>query len=92
MEFFPMRNLLIATLALSSAGLATLASSAPAMARDYPWCVRSSTYDGAGDCMYQTYAQCQASASGRAASCYVNPRVAFGQPQPSSRYQGPSYQ
>ena len=87
-----MRHLFIAALALSSAGLATLASSGPARANDSPWCVRSSSYDGAGDCMYQSYAQCQASASGRAAGCYVNPRVAFGQPQRSSRYPGPSYQ
>ncbi len=87
-----MRNLLIAALALSSAGLATLASSGPAMAYDYPWCVRSSTHDGAGDCMYQTFAQCRASASGRAASCYVNPRVAFGQTRPGEPlYRGPYY-
>ena len=32
-----------------------------------------------GECAYSTYNQCMASASGRAAYCNVNPRVAFGE-------------
>jgi hypothetical protein len=32
--------------------------------------------------MYQTYAQCMASASGRNLYCNINPRAAFGQQPP----------
>jgi hypothetical protein len=39
-----------------------------------------------GDCSYSTYAQCQASASGRYAYCGMNPRTAYGQmPVPGGR-------
>jgi Protein of unknown function (DUF3551) len=73
-----MRNLMIAILALSGIGVVTLASSAPARAYDYPWCVRGRGVGFPGDCMYRTYAQCLASASGRNdVYCDVNPPVAF---------------
>ena len=58
---------------------ATLAFAAPAHAQtydpDYPVCLQ--IYQGFVDyyfeCRYTTMAQCQASASGRSASCVVNP-------------------
>jgi hypothetical protein len=58
---------------------ATLALAAPARAQTYdpayPVCLQ--VYQGFVDyyfeCAYQTMAQCQASASGRSASCVVNP-------------------
>ncbi|UGY14932.1 DUF3551 domain-containing protein [Bradyrhizobium septentrionale] len=60
-------------------GVAGLANVTPAGARDYPWCVQGRGVGYPGDCMYQTRAQCLASASGRNVICGVNPRAAFGQ-------------
>ena len=80
-----MRNALLAVLAVAAAGAATLAGSGPAAARDYPYCVRGAGYGYPGDCTYTSYAQCQASASGRRAYCDVNPRFAFGQLPPQRR-------
>jgi Protein of unknown function (DUF3551) len=88
-EMNVMRKIAIAILALSAAGVATLASSGPASAYDYPWCVQGRGVGIPGDCSYQTYAQCQASASGRFATCNINPRVAFRRPyrgQPAYGY------
>lgn len=53
------------------------AAATPAAARDYAYCLQGSGYGIPGDCSYSTYAQCQASASGRRAGCNINPRVAF---------------
>jgi hypothetical protein len=72
-----MRNAMLALLALVSAGVATVAASGPAAAYDYPWCVQGGGYGIPGDCSYQSYDQCSASASGRRAYCNINPRVAF---------------
>ena len=72
-----MRNLLLVTITLLSAGFAVVATSSAAAAYDYPWCVRSRHLGYPGDCSYRTYAQCMASASGRFAYCDVNPSVAF---------------
>jgi hypothetical protein len=74
---------MFAILTVLAAGTATLAGSAPAAAYDYPWCVQGKDVGYPGDCSYTTYQQCQASASGRYASCGINPRFAFrAQPQP----------
>lgn len=72
-----MRAAVWAAAALVGAGLAGLATTVPAAARDYPWCVQGRGVGYPGDCSYQTYAQCQASASGRNAGCGINPVVAF---------------
>ena len=72
-----MRKVLLAMTALAAAGIATLSTSVPAAAYDYPWCVVARGWGYPGDCSYQTYAQCMASASGRYAYCNVNPYVAF---------------
>lgn len=70
-----MRSLLLA-LAVLSAGFA--APTAPAEAREYPFCLQGrDTAGGRGDCSYATYQQCQATASGTYASCYVNPYAAY---------------
>lgn len=74
-----MRKLILAVMAVTAAGAATLATSAPAAAHDYPWCVQGKGVGYPGDCSYTSYAQCMASASGRQAYCGVNPRVAYGQ-------------
>ena len=58
---------------------ASLASTAPALAQTYdpayPVCLQiyQSYVDYYFECAYQTMAQCQMSASGRSASCVVNP-------------------
>lgn len=58
---------------------ASLASTAPAFAQTYdpayPVCLQiyQSYVDYYFECAYQTMAQCQMSASGRSASCVVNP-------------------
>ncbi len=72
-----MRNAKLAMLGLTAA-LATWAVASPAAAYDYPWCVQGRGVGIPGDCSYQTYAQCMASASGRNVYCNVNPRAAFG--------------
>jgi hypothetical protein len=85
-----MRKLVLAMMALTAASVATLASSAPAAAYDYPWCVQGRGVGIPGDCSYETYGQCMASASGRALYCNINPRVAFGR-LPPRRPRYPSY-
>ena len=76
-----MRNLVLALLA--TGGLAMVgAASARAQSFDpnYPVCLQvyvPSTYI---DCWYTSLAQCNASASGRAAQCVVNPFFANAQP------------
>jgi hypothetical protein len=71
-------RLLISSLATAAAvGLFNLAGVAPAAAYDYPYCLQDSEFGIPGDCSYQTYAQCRASASGRYAGCAINPRAAY---------------
>ena len=67
------------TIAAALTAFASVAGSAPASAYDYPYCLQGRTVGIPGDCSFQTYAQCQASASGRGLSCNINPRVAFQQ-------------
>jgi len=65
-----MRSTLLA-LAVLGAGVAI--QSAPAQARDYPFCLQGrDTAGGLGDCRYSTYQQCQATASGTYNSCYAS--------------------
>jgi hypothetical protein len=71
-------------LALMAAGAVTAISSGPAAAKDYRYCLQSRGIGIPGDCSYNTYAQCRASASGRNADCNINPRVAFS----GQRYRG----
>jgi len=75
------RKLILAAMAVTAVGAATLATSAPAAARDYPWCVQGIGVGYPGECMYSSLAQCQASASGRLASCGMNPRFAYSVPR-----------
>lgn len=70
-------------LAVLAAGIMAAAASAPAQAREYRFCVQSPETGIPGDCSYDTYAQCRASASGRFADCNINPRYAFFGPERS---------
>jgi hypothetical protein len=80
-----MRNAMLAMAALISAALATLAGSAPVVARDYPYCIQGGGWGVPGDCSYRSYAECMASASGRRVYCNVNPRFAFDRQQRRAR-------
>jgi Protein of unknown function (DUF3551) len=81
-----MRNAILAVLALASAGAATVAAPTPASARDYPYCIQGGGWGVPGDCSYRSYAECQASLSGRYGYCNVNPRVAFARQAHRQRY------
>lgn len=85
-----MRKLGFAMMTVLATGFATLAGPAPAKAFDYPWCTQGRGVGYPGDCSYQTYGQCMASASGRNLGCGVNPRVAFARERRGRRvYRAP---
>jgi hypothetical protein len=68
----------IAAGALASTGIL----SAPAQARDYPFCIKFKSYAGPrGDCSFDTYQQCLATASGRLAWCDTNPYFVYPEPR-----------
>jgi hypothetical protein len=70
-----MRHLALAALALGTS-FATLPASAQTYGSGYPVCLHvygPATYY---ECSYTSIAQCNASASGRAAQCVVNPYAA----------------
>jgi hypothetical protein len=57
-----------------AAGAASAAIAMPAAAREFPYCIKGCDFGaGAGDCSFSSLAQCQATASGRDASCAANP-------------------
>ena len=61
-------------LALVAAGAVSTAVAMPAAARDFPYCIKGCDFGaGAGDCSFSSLPQCQATASGRDASCAANP-------------------
>ena len=64
-----MRRALLALSAICAASFAT-----PGAARDLAYCIKGCDFGaGAGDCSFSSLAQCQASASGRDATCAANP-------------------
>jgi hypothetical protein len=79
-------------LSLSMLLLAILAVSAHAQTYDprYPVCMKVyAGHLGGGewiDCSFTSLPQCQASASGRAAMCEINPYFAGGQGRPPGAY------
>jgi hypothetical protein len=81
-----LRNAVLATLALLTAAAATVASSGPAAAIDYPYCIQGGGSGVPGDCSYRSYAECLASASGRRVYCNANPRAAFGKQRRGQPY------
>ena len=63
-----------AWLALMAAGAVSAAVATPALAREFPYCIKGCDFGaGAGDCSFTSLAQCQATASGRDAYCIANP-------------------
>jgi len=64
-----MRRVLLALSAICAASAAT-----PGTAGNLPYCIKGCDFGGgAGDCSFSSLAQCQASASGRDATCAANP-------------------
>ena len=60
-------------LALATSAAILAAGLTPAGAQNYPYCIQGDEFaGGAGECSFSTYAQCQASASGRTAYCVPN--------------------
>jgi hypothetical protein len=80
-----MRFVKMAALAALTAGAASMAGATPASAYDYPYCLQGRSIGIPGDCSYQTYAQCRASAEGRNLYCNVNPRAALNKQQRRGR-------
>jgi len=80
-----MRRAFLSLLALSA--VAAVGAASPAQARDYPFCLKAREYLAPlGDCSYTSYAQCQASASGRYAYCDVNPFYKYEEPPQRRTY------
>jgi len=72
-----MRNLLLAAVAFGAVASIGMTPS-PVLARDYPFCIKGDFYDSStGDCSFDTYEQCLATASGRNAYCDANPFYAY---------------
>ena len=68
-----MRNFFLAAVAAGTVVSIGMTPS-PVLARDYPFCIKGDFYDSAvGDCSFDTYQQCLATASGRRAWCDANP-------------------
>jgi Protein of unknown function (DUF3551) len=77
-------------LILIMSGIGTILAAAPVQAQTYnpsfPVCLQSYSLGGGRiDCSYTSLAQCNASASGRAAQCLINPFFALAYQEPPSR-------
>jgi hypothetical protein len=72
-----MRHMLIAAAALAALG--SFGTSTSAFASEFPYCLQGRGVGYPGDCQYRNFAECEATASGRALSCGINPRFAYMQ-------------
>lgn len=60
--------------ALIAIGVIAVVQPAPAATTEFPFCIKGCDFGGAlGDCRFVSYQQCQATASGLAATCVPNP-------------------
>lgn len=77
------------SMAFAAALFAAMAACAPARAQsydpNYPVCLTVYGPVAYNECRYKSLAQCQLSASGRAAQCVVNPFMANALVEPSAR-------
>jgi hypothetical protein len=71
----PMRRLVFTSLSAILL-LATIGSLSPAAAARYRYCLQGANMGYPGSCMFSTFRECRAAASGRSASCGVNPAYA----------------
>ena len=67
-------------LALATSATIFAAGVTPVAASEYRYCLQGDDYAGAGDCEFASYAQCEAAASGRTATCAANPNLAAANP------------
>jgi hypothetical protein len=67
-----MRHLVLALLAGSGLAIAGIAPAA-AVGTHYPFCMQGDDAPALSDCSYTSYAQCEATASGRLLYCTANP-------------------
>ena len=80
-----MRHFAIAIgIAVAFASVAT-----PAAADKAPWCAQfgGNAMGGGTECLYYSYAQCQATLSGMGGRCFQNPWLGSPSPNRSSGYQ-----
>ncbi|ACI93733.1 conserved hypothetical protein [Afipia carboxidovorans OM5] len=73
-----MRILITGLMAAATLGV-MLAAPTPAEAFERRICLIGGGYPYPGDCAYDTFAQCKASAAGQQAYCDVNPAYAFAE-------------
>ena len=65
-----MGKAILLVLAVASVGAAVPGVAAGGL----PYCIKGCDFGGSqGDCIFQTYQQCQATATGRDATCAANP-------------------
>jgi hypothetical protein len=67
------RSIIVAAAALGAAIAASSAASAQTYGGDYPVCLQNYAPVQYIECRYTSIPQCQLSASGRSATCLVNP-------------------
>jgi hypothetical protein len=77
-----MRSILMASVVI------LITSTAPTLARDYPWCARTIINPDFGDCSFTSFRQCMATVSGQRGDCIANPRFAYGQRERRGGYHG----
>ena len=83
-----MRNLTVALLA--AGGLAVVGTApAEAVGTRYPFCIQGDQYPALSNCSFTSYAQCQATASGRRLWCIENPYYNPGGDIVPRDYRGP---
>jgi Protein of unknown function (DUF3551) len=69
-----MRNCKIVLALLAVSGLAVLGTApAQAIGTRYPFCIQGNEYPALSNCTFTSYAQCEATASGRFLYCMENP-------------------
>jgi hypothetical protein len=78
-----MRKGILALMALSAA---CAIDATPGVAGGMPFCIKGCDFaGGAGDCSFSSYQQCQATASGRDATCAANPHFNANAEMPADR-------
>jgi hypothetical protein len=82
--------------ALATGAVASLLNVGTAQAQNYPYCLKNDA--GPGDCKYNTYEQCLATASGTKGYCQPNYWLAqrngappYGRSSQANRTYGPQY-
>jgi hypothetical protein len=78
-----MRKLALALLAVGGLAIAGTAP-ADAVGVRHPFCIQGDEFPGLSNCTFDSYEQCQATASGRFLTCLENPYFNAGDPNPAA--------